>query len=373
MKGKKSIHQFFAVLGMLVCILVLGNCQKMETKAASNHVYLLKGEKLTVQLKTGQKNTRYTWKSKNKKIATVNQKGVVTGKKKGNVYITATYKKKNIKVLVTVRDEVDLFIFAGQSNMSGGGNATLAPTVKSWYGYEYRSVTAPNTLSPLKEPFGVKENSGNLNDYNYKQGSMVSSFVKEYYCSTRTPVVAINATRIGSSLLFWKNNLCEETANRYKKCVKYLKKRGIKIRHSYVVWWQGEAEGIYKCSGSYYIDNTKDVIRYFKKNCNMEKLLMVRIGQYYGTEVEVEPNLNANLFDEIIRSQTKIALENKDVVLVSVKAAGYQADAYNPEGLHLNQYALNEIGKESGKNAAYYVKNRKQPPMFDSYLNTWIK
>ena len=218
MKGKKSILQFFTVLGMLVCILVLGNCQKMETKAASNHVYLLKGEKLTVQLKTGQKNTRYTWKSKNKKIATVNQKGVVTGKKKGNVYITATYKKKKIKVLVTVRDEVDLFIFAGQSNMSGGGDASIAPTLPRWYGYEYRSVSAPNTLSPIKEPFGKNENSGNLNDYEFKQGSMVSSFVMEYYRDTGTPVVAISASRIGSSLFFWKNSLCRETAQRYKKC-----------------------------------------------------------------------------------------------------------------------------------------------------------
>lgn len=52
------------------------------------------------------KNQKVTWKSSNKKVATVSSKGVVTAKKKGTVTITATTKdgsKKTAKIKITVK------------------------------------------------------------------------------------------------------------------------------------------------------------------------------------------------------------------------------------------------------------------------------
>lgn len=351
-----------------ICLLTT---QTVYAKTSScQNVYLLRGDKKTISLGNNVNPQKYQWSSKNKRIASVNSKGKVTAVKKGSTIITAKRGKKQYQIKVYVKDEVDLIIFAGQSNMSGGGNAALAPTLIPGAGYEYRSVTAPKCLKNITEPFGKNENSGNLNDSGYKRGSLVSSFVNAYYKKTKVPVVALSATRIGSSTFFWKNSLCSETAKRYKKAAAYLKKRNVKIRHRYVVWLQGEAEGVYYVDGNTYISNTKDIEQYFRKNCKTERFFVIRIGRYFGSEYPSKTE--ANLFDEIIRAQTKLALDNSNFVLVSVKAASLPQSYYNEEGIHLNQTALNMIGKEAGENAAYYVKTKKQPKMYDGYLNTWI-
>lgn len=368
---KESIKTWIYGGFMGIVVLFLAMQVPLQTEAAyQQKLTLLLGETRTVSLGKNISNKKYQWSSSNKNCVSVNKTGKITAKKKGTAIVTAKKGKQQLKIKVTVGNQVDLIIFAGQSNMSGGGNAALAPTVIPGAGYEYRSVTAPNTLKNITEPFGKNENSGNLNDQNYKQGSLVSSFVNAYYKETKVPVVAVCATRIGSSTFFWKDTLAKETEKRYKKANSYLKKRKLKIRHRYVVWYQGEAEGIYKVAGGVYSDNIKEIEKYFRQNCKTEKFFVIRIGQYYGTEVESDNE--ANLFDEIIRTQTRLCLTDDNFILVSVKAASFTQEDYNAEGLHLKQKALNQIGKEAGKNAGYYVKNKKQPTMYDSYLNTWI-
>ena len=131
-------------------------------------VYLMIGEKKNISLGKNVNAKKYQWSSKNKRIASVNSNGRVTARKKGYTVITAKRGKKQYKIRIFVRDEVDLIIFAGQSNMSGGGDTSLIPSLVEGAGYEYKAVTAPNSLKALKEPFGKKENSKNLNDGNFK-------------------------------------------------------------------------------------------------------------------------------------------------------------------------------------------------------------
>ena len=67
--------------------------------------------KITLKATVSPKNAtnqKITWKSSNKKIATVSSKGVVTGKKKGTVKITVTTAdgKKTASCTVMVKDPV---------------------------------------------------------------------------------------------------------------------------------------------------------------------------------------------------------------------------------------------------------------------------
>lgn len=54
-------------------------------------------------------------------------------------------------------ETVDLFVFAGQSNMSGKGDASQAPNVEK--GYEFRAISDATQLYPIQEPFGIYENN----------------------------------------------------------------------------------------------------------------------------------------------------------------------------------------------------------------------
>ena len=62
-----------------------------------------KGTKKAIAVKNVPSGTKVTYKSKNKKVATVNKKGIVKGKKKGKTKIIVKVGKKTYKVNVKVK------------------------------------------------------------------------------------------------------------------------------------------------------------------------------------------------------------------------------------------------------------------------------
>ena len=98
-----------------------------------------------------------TWKV----VPTGGSEGIFKYVRYDNEYIYFTLADgTELKVAIGGESKVvDLFIFMGQSNMSGfGGDATLAPEVPEGWAYEYKAISNPGGLVPMKEPFG-------LNDY----------------------------------------------------------------------------------------------------------------------------------------------------------------------------------------------------------------
>ncbi len=88
---------------MITCMTVFAGSALANTKVSLNSkkVSLSVGDKTTLRL-TGAKAKKIKWSSSNKKIATVNRKGVVTAKKTGKAVITAKYGKKKYKAKITV-------------------------------------------------------------------------------------------------------------------------------------------------------------------------------------------------------------------------------------------------------------------------------
>ncbi|MGN0704067.1 MAG: Ig-like domain-containing protein, partial [Lentihominibacter sp.] len=100
----------FTVIGFGLATDDVSAATKAPTKITLKSTYTtvdIKG-KVTVSVKSvtpSDASKSVTWKSSNTKIATVNSKGVVTGKKAGKVTITATSKvnKRTAKITITVK------------------------------------------------------------------------------------------------------------------------------------------------------------------------------------------------------------------------------------------------------------------------------
>lgn len=102
----------------------------------------------TVKLKIKNNKKKVKWSSANKKIATVNQKGLVKAKKKGKTRIIAKIKKKKYicKVTVQAKNTDDSEDSAEEGNNDGGSGNTEQVTMTPSGG------TAKPSTSPGKTP-----------------------------------------------------------------------------------------------------------------------------------------------------------------------------------------------------------------------------
>jgi len=263
------------------------------------------------------------------------------------------------KITLAKGSEVDLIMFMGQSNMSGTGESELAPEVIDGAGYEFRAISDPTRLYNLTEPFGEDENNADgVDDEDLKTGSLVSSFVNSYYSGTGVPVVAVSASAGGSTLHSWRvdGELLPDAVNRYNTAKNWLQENGYTIRHSYMVWLQGESDGNKQTTKDDYITSIKESVGEMQKN-GIEKCFIIRIG--IRTE---EPGL----YDTIIEAQTELCRDNEDFILISTKAVELETLGLMRDEVHYTQGGLNLIGEEAGGNAAYYVKTGMTPTLYDS-------
>jgi len=107
-------------------------------------------KKLTVKFKPAKSKAKLIWKSKKPKIASVNSKGVVTGKKKGKTVITATVKsakKISAKCKVTVKGTA-----AATKVTASPASNTANPAVTS--------PSEGQTVSPSPDPQGTVAPTG---------------------------------------------------------------------------------------------------------------------------------------------------------------------------------------------------------------------
>lgn len=265
----------------------------------------------------------------------------------------------DLKQVVKPTNRIDLVMFMGQSNMAGrGDDLSLAPTVPTGHAYEFRAISDPTKLYNVVEPFGVNENkAGGITEVGMKTGSMVSAFVNEYYKVTNVPIVGVSASKGGSSINQWQPGMAylNDAITRFNDAESWLISNGYVIRHKYMVWCQGETDGDAGMTFAEYNTKFQAMVEAMQTE-GVEKCFVVRIGNRTG----------AISYADMILTQTNIAKEYEDAVLVSTKFAGMVDEGLmKADGLHYKQAGYNIVGEEAGVNTAFYINNLKEPTMYD--------
>ena len=254
---------------------------------------------------------------------------------------------------------VDLVLFAGQSNMSGRGSAAEALMCDGNAGFEYKSVSNPQELVPIMEPFGLGEDrEGALTDLDSKgkskrTGSMVSALVDEYYKRSGHQIVAVSASKGGTATPKWKSDYAADAAQRLKDAWQFLEGNGISVERCFVVWCQGESDGDARRTTEEYMQNTKDIFEVFKA-AGAEKCFLVQIGHYNYIDNPQERNgLTGAEWDacyEVIR-KAQVELCKKDDRF-SLVASFEPFRNEMKDCFHYKQGAYNEVGRTAGAKIA---------------------
>ena len=249
---------------------------------------------------------------------------------------------------------VDVFLFAGQSNMAGRGVTCErfpepAPAVDPGAGWEYRAVSAPGRLFPIREPFDKDENRPGGIGEDKKSGSMVSAFVNAYHAGTGVPVVGVSASKGGSVIASWQPGTpyLTDALARLAAAEGWLSRNGYLVRHTFALWCQGESDGDAGTEKEAYLrgfDRMLDAML----GAGAERLFLVRIGQ-----CNVEGSLNRYL--PMMEWQEEIARTNNHVTLVSRVFSSMRERGLMKDAFHYYQAAYNEVGTEAGKNTAAWV------------------
>ena len=271
--------------------------------------------------------------------------------------------------------KVDLFLFMGQSNMAGRGTGSQAPTVIENAGYEFRAVSDPTKLYPITEPFGVDENNSNgINDKfgtsNAKSGDMIPAFVNNYFKHTHTTIVGVSASEGGTHIGTWLPTPIQQTnaqryadaLNRWNSAISWLTDNGYTIRHKYILWCQGESDGDNSLTAEEYKSRFTTLWDAWKAN-GAEKIFVVKIGNYNGSDTSID-------YNTIMTAQNEICQTMEDVVMVSTDFASMKDRSLMADAFHYKQAAYNEVGAYAGINTALYVNTDKEPTMYDTQNGT---
>ena len=254
------------------------------------------------------------------------------------------------------RRTMDVILFMGQSNMSGAnGDASQAPELIKGAGYEYRAITEPERLFVLEEPFGENEHrEGALDDREIleRRGTLVTSFVNAYYEETGTPVAAVSASRGSSSLNGWLNKgLKEDAAQRLEGAKECLKKEKIRIRHIYMVWFQGEADVNLTLTKEEYTEGLNARVSYMGEQ-GVEQCFLIQMG----TDGE-----NSEYHQAVMQAQLEVCEESEQITLASKLPCELNGTDMKDRGkIHFTQKALNLIGADAGAHTGAWVQEQAE-------------
>lgn len=263
------------------------------------------------------------------------------------VILTVFFISQGMEINVTAEEmpimTVDVVIFAGQSNMSGmGGNAKLAPAVPNGHGYEFRPMSDMSGLHQLVEPFGALETGWLSEPASRKNGTLVSSFVNNYYARCGVPVVAVSASRGGTDAGYFASAPVKaELLAKLTNTKIYLEANHIKVRRAFAVWLQGESDAIEKTDPVKYKESLFSAFQPLFA-VGLDQVYIITPGHSRGNTID---------YSSIINAQKELCTSSNLFTLASTTLTTLP-DTYLTDEVHYNQAALNIVGSEAAAIAA---------------------
>lgn len=346
---KKLTKMVIFALSLALFVLHSTPAEAASAKISNKRISLIPGETFKLSVKNNTKKIK--WSSNKKNVAKVNYKGKVTALSPGKAMITAKIGSKKYSCVVTVQKTVDVIVFCGQSNMTGVGDASEAPNLIQGAGYAFNYVTNKNKFSKLEEPFGYGQDDTYFLNGDYCKGSMVTSFVNAYYKQTKTPVIAVPASCVGTGSVSWKEFRYKGIIQRVNAAVRLVKKKKMKVGHVYMVWMQGENDAFANMSAREHKDNLKSIVKSVKKKTHVETCMIIGLPNYYY-DFTISEN-----YKRIKQAQKDLCKYNKNFVLLTAIANTLPYTDLQSDGLHIKQSGLNKIGTDAGKRAGKYANS----------------
>lgn len=234
-----------------------------------------------------------------------------------------------------MKNNTDLIIFSGQSNMQGQTGTPPLDTNAVEGAFEYRFLT--DELVPLKQPTGesidlfgkpldtvkytttpeILANStllavckGNTN--------MLPAFCRNYIKETDKNVVAVHVAKGSTEVDYWQKG-----TPGYEMMSKKIK-RAIELsnpEHIYLVWLQGESDALAGRSKDEYKKYLIAFCNAVKEDFGVEKFGVVLVGQFTNDERDFE----------IINAQKEVCAENDDFLMLTTIT---EEIVHDPEYLH---------------------------------------
>ena len=266
-------------------------------------------------------------------------------------------------------NNMDVIIFAGQSNMQGESEC-LSESESVNNAYEYKWLT--NKIVPLQNPVGENVRYDGTPGYALTSGegipdwlkdhvlgascygntNLVPSFCRAYVDQCENSVLAVHAAKGSSVIADWLPGtdgyraLIEKSAAAVKKA-----KREHIVQNVYVVWLQGESDAISGNSKIYYKEKLTELADGLKRDLNICKFAVIRVGRFTEDERDLQ----------IIEAQDEICEENSAFLMLTKITTELNRDPEymnpNVHG-HYSAKGLEILGNVAGGALGKFRKNQ---------------
>ena len=225
-------------------------------------------------------------------------------------------------------NDIDVCLFAGQSNMDGRGTAEDATPVTT--GKAFKWDNANNTLVDFAaEP------------------SLIPAYMQEYTTLSRVPLVEVKEAIGGTKIEQYVSTYLPIATNMLTKCLAYLEEQGKHVRRCFMLWNQGESDVDGDGStGTTAYEGFFATLKSAVIQAGVNQIFIINIGQASNGTFDFAP----------IRTALQNVCNGTDVIMVSDKF--YNATSQMKDRWHYNQTEYNIVGKDSAKNTIAFFNGQ---------------